>query len=650
MPAALVALAAWRFIFPGADPDLTGPRAIADAVFALGLLALVLTLASAVGQRILEYLRILPASPLLKRVLAVPIGLGTISLGLTAMGFIGWFHTGAIVAWLGLLGLLVWRAWVLEFNSLLCAIRPRRLLELRGESLALGVPILLIASLALVEALAPPWAYDALMYHLEAPSRFLELGRVSLLPENWPANGPMAIDMLFAIGLAFRSDIFAQLLNLVTAGLMACAVYACGEQILGRRGGLLAAAVLVAIPIFPAWASWAYSDIGAAVYEFLALLAILSWRSDRRQSWLLLAGLYAGLAVGSKYLALATLAVLLGVLLFVDWRRGLRAWLASALLLGVVALVVGSPWYFKNLVLAGNPVFPFVFGGPGWNRQRVDLLVAYHRSFSTGHGLLDYVLLPWNIYVRHGVFTTFGGRIELPSPLFPLAVLSPVFRHPGLGAVALFAVLRAVLWALGSQQIRHLLPVFPALSILTAGVFMGLLEARRWPTVARVFVRVAIFSAMAVTLAYSVIYLLTIKPYLSLVGAESKRAFLGRVVEDFDAMQAATEVVPSGTYVFQVWDARSYYCAGRCIPDADHAGWARLVAEGKSPEGVSLLLRNLRARYLMVSLSDASFILHHDPTGIQRKALDFLLNDFIPMCGRVVYSDDQAALYEVICK
>ena len=169
--------------------------------------------------------------------------------------------------------------------------------------------------------------------------------------------------MLYMFGLRFGSDTLAKLLHMSFAILLVLATFAFGRRFLGREAGWISAAILVAIPIFPIWASWAYADMAWALYEFLSLYALIVWIMTHRREWLVISGLAMGFALGSKYLALGSAGVLGLVVIWVSRRQGLKLIIQNAAVFGGIALMVGSPWYLKNWLLAGNPVYPLYFGG-----------------------------------------------------------------------------------------------------------------------------------------------------------------------------------------------------------------------------------------------------------------------------------------------
>jgi hypothetical protein len=102
------------------------------------------------------------------------------------------------------------------------------------------------------------------------------------------------------------------------------------------------------------------------------LFALLSLRSKERAATLAaLAGLAAGLAIGTKYTALGVAAIL-----FVAFAipAGRRTRLVS---FSATVLATGGAWYVRNTILTGNPLFPSPFLGLP-HLERSDL--AWHGS------------------------------------------------------------------------------------------------------------------------------------------------------------------------------------------------------------------------------------------------------------------------------
>lgn len=433
---------ALRFAFPERPVDYVGPRAIVDSLFALGLLVFVLAVTAGAGHTILRVLRLDGTTQLEQAALSSALGLGLLATGNSLLAFAGLLTRTGLLVWLGALALLAGmdgRDLPDRIRGLRVAFRLWWARRPPAERIGMLAALLMLAG-SLLMALVPTWDYDGLMYHLQAPRLLLEEHHLRLMPDLWQANGPLNVEMIYALGLSLGSDAFAKLIHVWFGVILTLATIALGGRVVGKDLAWLSGLLVMGVPTLPFWAGAAFTDLAWAAFETLCLLGLVVWLRQRSPSWLVLAGLSAGLALGTKPLA-ALLVLIVSVVILVDRYRALREGARALAAFLVPAFMVGAPWYLKNLILAGNPVYPLIFGGPGWPPDRVALLTAYLGSFGMGRKPLDYVLLPVRIFLRPEEFGTFFRSLEFPNLLFVLAPLSPQLRRTRvarlLGVIAL---------------------------------------------------------------------------------------------------------------------------------------------------------------------------------------------------------------------
>jgi hypothetical protein len=144
----------------------------------------------------------------------------------------------------------------------------------------------------------------------------------------------------------------------------------------------------------------------------------------------------------------------------------------TALAFGVPCLVLWLPWLAHSARLTGNPVYPFlpaVFPTPDWSPALGEQFARWQRGIGMGRGALDYALLPVRVLTSGGPdYAHFGGRLGLHwLALAPLAAW--LGRREPLVRIALAAcALYFAAWALGSQQLRFLIPLLPPLAMACA--------------------------------------------------------------------------------------------------------------------------------------------------------------------------------------
>jgi 4-amino-4-deoxy-L-arabinose transferase-like glycosyltransferase len=442
------------------------------------------------------------------------IGAGALAFALATFAA-GWL--GLLYAEIYLVALAVAAAGgLLAARRLLRGARRPRLAAWARWEQAIAVLLAVYVVVALGVTCAPISSADALYHHAAAPELFEQGHRVVETPWSWNSYQPYTVEMLVTDGFLLWDSVqgaFAPLL-LALAGL--ATVVAGAARLAGRAVGLLAGAVLFANP-FALWvASSTFVEPGLVL-----MVALAAWnlaralRGDARAEAFVLAGLFAGGAAGTKYLG-AVAAVLLagaGVVLL-----GRRLTPARAVAFAVPAVAVALPWYVKNAVLTGNPLYPFFFGGQNPEAERA----AFESFESYGHGesLGDLLLLPLRLLADADEF----DRGEFASPLVlvfaPLAFLVPRARRPAL-VVSVAAVVYVVSWFFGSQHLRFLAPVAPPLAVLAA---LGIVAFVARSYVTRVVGVAVVAASLATGLAVSAVYAAQFVPVL--VGAQSEREFL----------------------------------------------------------------------------------------------------------------------------
>jgi len=212
------------------------------------------------------------------------------------------------------------------------------------------------------------------------------------------------------------------------------------------------------------------SDLGVALFTVAAALVLARAADDRAfgTGRALVVGALTGLAVGCKYLALATTAMPIFAVAAVLAARGpgaqrIRRIGATLLLIAAGAAVTAGPWFLRNAVVAGNPTEPYfssVFEPAG----DVDDVTEGVGAFGVGLDKLEAAL-------TLGTFTPRGhsgdiGPVHLA--LIPLTLVW-IWRRRDRPAVVATAALIAggvLLWALGPPLGRYLLPT---LALLAAG-------------------------------------------------------------------------------------------------------------------------------------------------------------------------------------
>jgi hypothetical protein len=602
----------------------TSSTVLGEATFALVLWLGTVSLSISGGKKIMQMIGFPRDGSILTSVVALGLGLGTLASGITLLGLVGLLNSGMVVLWAVALSILS-ASGVLEFPLQVWSKARRALQFSRPSWRMLGLALLAaIFLLSLLLALTPPIDYDGLVYHLQGPRLFLEAGGIHLLPETMQANAPLHIEMLYVVGLAFGNDIFPKLISLTFSVALAGAVFVVARHFYGTTAGWIET----------------FSDLGWAFFELLAIASLMHWYRSKENAWLITGSAFMGWALSSKYLAL----LLFGILaLWIFWKsRNFR----QVLIFVGVSLALAAPWYLKNWILAGNPFYPVLFGGPGWPSARLHLLSEYLLGFGTGRDVIDFVLLPINLFLRN---TEFGSNVEFPNPLLLLAIAAPMNRMARQSGIAGIALLRFIGWSLSSQQIRFLVPLLPLLAILAAVGAISIYERFKRINALRLSLVGIMGGFLAVTLVYSLISFLQVKPLNVVLGNESEESFLQRNITDYSAIQYVRKELSENARVLMLWDGQGYYCDQRCLPDATLSQWTFLFTNVTGTHEMALQLQSKGITHLLLSLDGLNYAMQFDRENQHEQAATFFLDRFQGMCAREIYRDDHAILFEFEC-
>ena len=280
----------------------------------------------------------------------------------------------------------------------------------------------------------------------------------------------------------------------------------------------------------------------------------------------------------------------------VSRREPIRSGFAKVVWLAFLAIAVAFPWYFKNWFQFGNPVYPYFFSS---NNTVIgpDAAIGFG-SFGAGRSLQDYLLLPFNMFLRSRLFsenpTSFPTMLVWLLPLYVLVKKNRVIE-----GLVLWALARFVMWAIGPQNLRYYLPAHPALA-LSIGYTLAALAGH-----SRSLVALAARGALVTGLILSLTFLRIRDrswnlPYV--LGLESRQEYLGRELRGNEIVHFVNHQLPQDAVVLFLSEARGYYFQRQYIADGYNYNWPYVHQDqGGDPERIRARLKALGASHLLVS-------------------------------------------------
>jgi len=486
----------------------------------------------------------------------------------------------------------------------------------------------LVLGLGLVAALAPPSANDALMYHLALPKAFIASRGLIEVPYNMATYFPLGVEMhavwamlLGQVGGPRMAEAAAGATLAAFGPLVVLATYGWARaRGVDRLWSAVAALTVASIPsVYFVIASQGV-DVALAGYSALALIAVGRWWTTLDSRWLGLLAVAVGAALSAKLSAVAlgvplTVAVLLRAVAAERnpppaGRPSAGATLASGLGALGAGILLASPWYVRTWIWTGSPLFPFysnIWPGhaPGWDRGRAELLDGLLQVYGRSASVVDYVLSPFSVSIL--------AQPELPrhyegvlGPAFlvgvPLLVWAFRRRHLDidLRLVSLIAGAMFVLWLMGSQVIRYLLPAMPALAVAIATAAAAATVS--WGPGGRLLHGLLLDAAVANILVVTA-WFAELNPLPVVLGGETRARFLERRLDSFPYYETINRDLPPEARVWLIDTQRdTYYLERPYFADYLFGTYtlAQWVREAGDAEHVRARARALGITHLLV--------------------------------------------------
>jgi hypothetical protein len=373
-----------------------------------------------------------------------------------------------------------------------------------------GLPFLL---LILLGGMLPPVDFDVREYHLQVPKEWFAAGRIGFLEHNVYGNMPLGAEMHALLAMLLMPGerawwwgaLAGKTVIAAFAPLGALTLFAAGRRFVGRTAGTVAAVVYLSTPWTVHVAVHGLIDGVLAFYLLLATYAMLLWdgavqegsaSSGKARRWLAVAGFAAGSAAACKYTGL--LFAVAPLLAWAAWgrrlapaqaavaggqtpgpaaaasrwakpRRRLAAaggWIdVRAAIMFLLAVACGCGlWLGKNWVLAGNPLYPLVFGGrtrtvekdAQWNRAHRVPVDDRGRRYSFAQAAAAVQTVGWGSPWHSPVLV----------PLAALALVARGPRRPRWIVAALAGYVLVAWWLLTHRLDRFLVPLLPLIGLL----------------------------------------------------------------------------------------------------------------------------------------------------------------------------------------
>ncbi|MFI5098830.1 MAG: hypothetical protein ACHQT6_12725, partial [Candidatus Acidiferrales bacterium] len=346
------------------------------------------------------------------------------------------------------------------------------------------VPVLPAAAIALllivtfVGGLAEPVGdikLDAIAYHFLGPRVWLRDAVIHVIPDECHASFPATVETLFAALMALGGTRAPELFAFLAFGVFLLVAGGFAIRLgLDPVSAWWAVALIASMPVVYRGSYGGFNDVILSGCILVALRVALDASGPREYA---LAGVFAGLAMGVKYTGIIAFLLILGcAFLHALARRAEKpvGFFAGGALFTILAAVVASPWYLRNWLVLGSPIYPppppllRFFHVKYMSPDAIRSLTAFiqKEGLGMGHSLFAFLLLPFHLTFHPANFLNGPGGVGVA--LLALAPFGLWMQRRDLfvKALVLFAFLQTVAWFLTEQDARFLIHLYVILAIL----------------------------------------------------------------------------------------------------------------------------------------------------------------------------------------
>ncbi|MBY5758154.1 hypothetical protein HFO07_16050 [Rhizobium leguminosarum] len=216
-----------------------------------------------------------------------------------------------------------------------------------------------------VQALFPSSVDDVWVFHIPLANSIIDhAGFVTpQIDHPFYGNIPLFFNLLFALVMMVSGHwTGAAIINIAIFFGFLFLLSSCASR-WRACGFFLVAALILSIPFFRGSVGEPMTDLARSCFSVAAVLFLWRYLETRRPAELFHCALVLGGAVGGKYTELQMVG-LIGLALMPVLIKG-RVSLPLFLSCLCTFLAVAGYWYAKNLIVLGNPIYPFLFGHPG---------------------------------------------------------------------------------------------------------------------------------------------------------------------------------------------------------------------------------------------------------------------------------------------
>lgn len=557
-----------------------------------------------------------------------------------------------------------------------------------GRNKNILLVVLLAFTLAVLCAMAavPPVNRDALTHHLLVPKLYLAHGGVYEIPQILFSYYPMNLDYLYMGAMYLANDIVPTYVHMLFGLLTALVIFHYLRRRYSTTWGLVGALFFLTLPVIVRLCTTAYVDLGVIFFAFTSLMALLKWRdTGAKMRWLVLAAVFCGLAMGTKYNGVVDFCILTAFvpvlyagmkrMQFLDKYPGLKPKrrtndgiyaLAFGVLFAVIALLVFSPWAIKNYVWTDNPVYPLAQGvfnpdagadkdlygneGDGYGMSTLKRREALY-----GESLGNILLVPLRVFFdgEDNQPQFYDGRLSPVLLIFSIIGLLFIrkrelkYQVHDIAFISYAVIMVLLIYFLIDMRIRYIGTIIAPMTILTVVGLRSLMLFidRRELASGRLLkglVMVIIAVAFLGNYAYIAEKFRDVEPLGYISGQVSRDEYIAGRLHEYRTLQYLNANIPTGPGIFAVFMGNRMYYSDHFLT-MSYQLFFRYVTEAGSADDLAGRFEEDGYGYF---LFNAGLMNEFAPRFLNTEAL-MLLDDFTSNYCERIYKENDYILFKL---
>ena len=393
--------------------------------------------------------------------------------------------------------------------------------------------VLIYAAISLVPS---AMGSDGLAYHLPFSMEIIDTGSISFPVKNNYNYGhlPLFTEILYGAPIMlFQNFISFKIIQFSAYLLLLLLVVDFLKKYVRNRlfAWVGLALLLATMPLAKSALDGGMVDIFTAFFGLAAILALVELAATREKTEntrkiLLVSGIFLGLALSTKYIALFPAVICSLLVLFYHLRNKEKfsAIVSACMLYAVPVIMLCGFWYVKNIIYMGNPFFPFF---SSYGKEFVGLV----NDFILERTLPNFFIFPFSFFGKEGIFTLPYAMLTAASFFGMYAMMAFLFVKRKLTTleILLFLSIESYLSFLFffSHIVRFAVPILVLTALLIALLLNKMTANLRSPARLTWYAGIIAGVLFAVSMASTTLH----KDLSCLLGFTSPEACLYKILE-----------------------------------------------------------------------------------------------------------------------